>query len=199
MRFALCSESEAVWVCDCAWNVVQTLQATPLCVCRPVTRGGAWLRRPLKIFPSTWKNVLAIVWNYWTLFKNLGASEETVLSPWCPKLDMGLLHVVESRGGYQGRRTRLSLRAPLFQEMPWGPSLSFVLRICMFLLMNHSEATFSIISEASRMFFKMKQKFCPNVPKRPLNNFQVNTKNNVKSNDFKQCTMWNRHSRRSTF
>jgi len=56
-----------------------------------------------------------------------------------------------------------------------------------------------ISSEASNMFLKIKQKLCANVPKGPLNNFNVQTKNSVKSNHFKQFTMWNGISRRSKF
>jgi len=41
-------------------------------------------------------------------------------------------------------------------------------------------------SAASHMFFKIKQKY---VPKRALHKFDVQTKNNVKSNNFKQFTM----------
>ena len=36
-------------------------------------------------------------------------------------------------------------------------------------------------------------------PRGPLNKFNVQTKNNLKSNDFKQFTRWNRLSRRRKF
>jgi len=56
-----------------------------------------------------------------------------------------------------------------------------------------------ISPEASHMLFKRKQKLCANVPKGPLNKLYVYTKNEWKYKNFKQCTMWNRISRRSKF
>jgi len=49
-------------------------------------------------------------------------------------------------------------------------------------------------SGASHMFFKTEQKY---VPRGAFNNFNVQAKNNVKSNNFKQFTMWNGLSGRS--
>jgi len=79
-----------------------------------------------------------------------------------------LLHTVESRGGYQGTRTRLSPRAPFFQKMPWGLLFeSFALSFCI-VLFKADEPLIEphlISSEASHMFFKIKQNLCVNMPK----------------------------------
>jgi len=44
-------------------------------------------------------------------------------------------------------------------------------------------------SEANHMFVKIKKQLFANVPNWPLNNFNVQTNNTLKSNDFKQFTM----------
>ena len=46
-------------------------------------------RSPPTKFFCPLKNMLDIVWNYWTWFKNLNPSQKTLL-PWCPKLVTGL-------------------------------------------------------------------------------------------------------------
>jgi len=43
------------------------------------------------------------------------------------------------------------------------------------------------------------QKLCANVTNGPRNNFNVWTKNSIKSKDFKQFTTWNGLSRKSKF
>ena len=49
---------------------------------RPITRGDAGGRiTPYKFFRSPWKNVLDIVWNYWTYFKKIGPFSENLSPP----------------------------------------------------------------------------------------------------------------------
>jgi len=53
-------------------------------------------------------------------------------------------------------------------------------------------------SEASHACQNKAKNMCQ-VTKGPLNNCSVQTKNNLKPNDFKQFTTWNELSRRSKF
>ena len=56
---------------------------------RFVTRGAQGGKAPLENF-SPWKNVLDIVYNYWTQFKTFGPSQKTLRPSWRLKLATGL-------------------------------------------------------------------------------------------------------------
>ena len=60
-----------------------------LAITRPVTRRRRRNEAPLQNFSAPLKNMLDIVWNYWTWFKNLSPSQKSLL-PLCPKLVTGL-------------------------------------------------------------------------------------------------------------
>ena len=45
---------------------------------------------PTKYFAPPSEIVFDTIWNYWTKFETFGPSEETLRSPWCPKLVTGL-------------------------------------------------------------------------------------------------------------
>jgi len=106
----------------------------------------------------------------------------------------------EIQGKISGEANEEVASGPSFRDAVRAPFESFALSFCIALLKSlsiHLEPHL-ISFQAGHMFIKIKQKLCVNVSK-VAPHFNVLTQNNLKSNGFKQFTMWNGLSRRSKF